>query len=205
MRRSTILQTLLLALCAIGVWSWLERPWEGWQGRPAPAMRIERFDRILDEYVSLGSNTALARMNMEYPRQTKMLIENVLNIGRIDEPDIEKKLRTYYLDSTVQVLLEEVHRQYADLSDVEAALQKAFDEAKKQDPTLRTPRVYAQISCLRQSIIVSDTLIGISLDKYLGADFPLYRDYYSEEQRRQMTRDSIASDALRFYLHTQRR
>ncbi|MBQ7442732.1 MAG: gliding motility protein GldB [Bacteroidaceae bacterium] len=205
MRRSLILQILLLALCAIGAWSWLAKPWEGWRARPEPTLHIKRFDRILDEYVSLGSNTALARMNMEYPTQTKLLIENVLAIGHIDEPDIEKRLRTFYLDSTVQVLLEEVHRQYSDLSDVEAALHTAFAAEKKRNPSLRMPTFYAQISCLRQSIIVADTLIGISLDKYLGADFPLYDDYYSAEQRQQMTRDSIASDALRYYLHTQQR
>lgn len=189
-------------LCAIGVWSWLARPWEAWSNK-TEALHIERYDRILDEYVSLGSNTALARMNMEYPRQTKLLVEDVLGIGRVDEPGIEKRLRTYYLDSTVQVLLEEVHRQYADMSDIEAALQQAFQEQQRKNPAFRVPHVYAQISCLRQSIIVADTLIGISLDKYLGEDFPLYKDFYNEEQRRQMRRDSIVADAMRYYLRTQ--
>ena len=130
-------------------------------------------------------------------------VEDVLGIGRVDEPGIEKRLRTYYLDSTVQVLLEEVHRQYADMSDIEAALQQAFQEQQRKNPAFRVPHVYAQISCLRQSIIVADTLIGISLDKYLGEDFPLYKDFYNEEQRRQMRRDSIVADAMRYYLRTQ--
>ena len=194
---------LLLTLCAIGVWSWLAQPWEAWGGSREERVHIERFDRILDEYVSLGSNTALSRMNMDFPVQTKLLVENVLNIGRVDEPDIEKRLRVFYLDSTVQVLLEEVHRQYADMSDIEEAFHKAFDEQRRRDPSFRIPRVYTQISCLRQSIIVADTLIGISLDKYLGEDFPLYKDYYSDEQRQQMTREAIVTDAMSFYLRSQ--
>lgn len=162
-------------------------------------IHIERFDRVLDEYVSLGSNTALARMNMEYPRPTKLLIEDVLKIGNINEPEIEKRLREYYLDSTVQVLLDEVHRQYADVSDLEAAFNEAFAKRLQTDPDYKVPHIYTQVSCLRQSILVSDTMIVISLDKYLGADFPLYKEYFSEEQRQQMTRENIVSDALQYY------
>ncbi len=197
-RRSIILQVLLLALCIIGVWSWLARPWEAWGSKPA-AVHIERYDRVLDEFVSLGSNTALAKMNMEFPRETKLLIENVLAIGHVDEPDIEKRLRTFYLDSTVQLLLEEVHRQYSDMSDIEQAFEKAFVEARRVNPDFRTPRIYTQISCLKQSVIVADTLIGISLDKYLGTDYTLYKEFYTDVQRQQMTRDNIVSDAMNAY------
>jgi hypothetical protein len=61
------------------------------------------------------------------------------------------------------------------------------------------PHIYTQVSCLNQSIVVSDTLIGISLDKYLGEDFPLYAEYYTAEQRAQMTRDAIVRDAVNAY------
>lgn len=163
-------------------------------------MKIDRYDRLLDEYVSLGSYTALHRMNTQYPMETKLLIEDVLELGRVDEPDVEKRLRHYYLDSTVQVLLDEVHRQYSDLSDVEADFEHVFRQLKKEDPSFREPHVYSQVSCLNQSIVVGDTLIGISLDKYLGTDFPLYKEYYSDEQRAQMNRSAIVSDAISAYM-----
>ena len=139
-------------------------------------------------------------MNTQYPMETKLLIENVLEIGHVEEPNVERRLRYFYLDSTVQELLDEVHRQYGDLSDLEADFESAFAELKKQDPTFQRPHVYTQISCLHQSIVVGDTLIGISLDKYLGADFPLYQQYYTEEQRAQMTREAIVQDAINAYL-----
>jgi hypothetical protein len=163
-------------------------------------VRIERFDRVLDEYVSLGSGTALHRMNTEYPQQTKLLIEDVLAMGQVSDPDVERKLRYVFLDSTVQILLDEVHRQYGDVSDLERDFQRVFEELRKKDPSFRTPHIYAQISCLNQSIVVSDSLIGISLDKYLGRDFPLYQEFYSPEQRQQMGRDAIVTDAISAYL-----
>ena len=201
MKRHFPLFILLILLCAIGVWSWTAQPWKDWKkgGPDENAVVLDRYDRVLDEYVSLGSYTALHRMNTQYPMQTKLLIEDVLKLGVVNEPDVELRLRHYYLDSTVQVLLDEVHRQYSDMSDIEADLNRAFEELKEQYPEFKTPHVYTQVSCLNQSIVVSDTLIGISLDKYLGEDFPLYAEYYTAEQRAQMTRDAIVRDAINAY------
>ncbi|MCR4994430.1 MAG: gliding motility protein GldB [Bacteroidales bacterium] len=201
MKRKVILPLLIVLLFAVGLWSWMARPWEGWEfASEQTSLTIDRFDRVLDEYVSLGSYTALDEMHSKYPVQTRLLIEDVLEIGRIDEPDVERRLRFYYLDSTVQVLLEEVHRQYNDMRDVENEFEQAFKALKQKDASFEAPRVYTQISCLNQSIVVADSLIGISLDKYLGADFPLYKEYYSEAQRALMTRDAIVTDAISAYL-----
>jgi hypothetical protein len=104
----------------------------------------------------------------------------------------------------VQVLLDEVHRQYTDVSDLERDFTRVFEELKKQDPSFRAPRVYTQISCLGQSIVVNDSLLGISLDKYLGADFPLYQEFYTAEQRRQMQRSAIVTDAVSTYLQARK-
>ena len=194
-----ILMCLLALLCGAGVWGWMS------SGKQAtPDVRIDRFDRVLDEYVSLGSYSALHRMNMQYPAETKLLIEDVLKLGHVHDPDVELRLRRYYLDSTVQALLDEVHRQYADLSDLEDSFAKAFRALRKERPGLRMPHIYSQVSCLNQSIVVGDTLIGISLDKYLGADFPIYEEYYTEEQRAQMTREAIVTDAINAYLQYHR-
>ena len=62
------------------------------------------------------------------------------------------------------------------------------------------PVVYSQISALDQSVIIGNNTIGISLDKYLGKGYPLYMRYYSQEQRKLMTREQIVPDCLSFYL-----
>lgn len=203
MKRHQTLFLLLVLLCVIGIGSWMLSPWDAlekkWGSRQQEVV-IDRYDRVLDEYVSLNSYTALGRMNTQYPMETKLLIEDVLKLGPVNDPNAEQRLRHYYLDSTVQVLLDEVHRQYGDMSDIEADFSRAFEELKQKDPNFRTPHVYTQVSCLNQSIVVGDTLIGISLDKYLGADFPLYADFYTPEQRAQMNRESIVRDAINAYM-----
>lgn len=161
---------------------------------------IRRYDRVLDEFVSLNSFSALQRMNTDYPKETKLLIEDVLAIGRVDEPHVEQKIRAFYMDSTVQALIHETHRQYSDIHDIEEQLNLAFATLKAEDAEFHIPRVYTQVSALNQSIVVCDSMLGISLDKYLGVDFPLYKSYYYDYQRRSMCRERIVSDALLFYL-----
>lgn len=155
---------------------------------------------MVDEFVSLNSYPALQRMNTEYPQETKLLIEDVLAVGQVDEPRVEQKIRAFYLDSTVQVLMQEVHRQYYDMQDISDRLSRVFGALKKMDPDFHIPRVYTQVSALNQSIVVADDLLGISLDKYLGADYPLYKDFYYPYQRRSMSRERLVPDALTFYL-----
>lgn len=162
---------------------------------------IERYDRLEQNFLTSGDVSALQQMNTEYSVQTRTLIEDVLRIGHIDEPDISSRFISFFQDSTLQTLMTDVQKQYADMSDIEKELTDAFERLTNMIPTLLTPHVYTQIGSLDQSIVVGDRLLGISLDKYLGADYPVYMRYgYTEKQRTMMTRDFIVPDCLSFYL-----
>ena len=62
------------------------------------------------------------------------------------------------------------------------------------------PQCYAQVGSFDQSIIVGYNTLGISLDKYLGSEYPFYQQHYDERQRSLMTRDMIVPDCMSFYL-----
>lgn len=162
--------------------------------------KILRYDRLVDEFVSLNSFSALHRMNTEFPRATRLLIEDVLAIGSVEESLIEQRLREFYLDSTMQVLLDGVHNEYVDLSVEEEDMFSVFNQIKENDAEFKIPIVYAQVSGLNQSIVVGDSVLGISLDKYLGSDYPIYKKYYHDYQRRLMNRSRLVPDAVYYYL-----
>lgn len=178
--------------------------WQKWMHtQEEQSMTIRRYDRLLDEFVSLNSYSALQRMNTEFPQETRLLIENVLSLGSVEDPNIDRKFREYFLDSTLQVILQDVHQCYPNLDNEEKRLEKIFARLKQEDPNFKTPSIYTQISALNQSIIVGDSVLGISLDKYLGADYPLYASYYYPCQRRSMKRERIVSDAASFYMFSE--
>ena len=57
-----------------------------------------------------------------------------------------------------------------------------------------------QIGALDQSIVVGEHSVGISLDKYMGENYPLYKKFYTPQQRSTMSRQYIVPDCLTFYL-----
>ncbi len=161
---------------------------------------IARYDRLLYEYVSAHSVVAWQKMNTDYTRITRLLIEDILQLGSVMEPSINQQLISYFKDSVLIQLFDDVEEKYRNLDFLEKQLAGSFRQLKKEIPSLTVSRIYTQVSALNESIIVEDSLIGISLDKYMGRDYPLYRDYYYDYQCRTMTPDRIAPDCLSFYL-----
>ena len=129
------------------------------------------------------------------------MIENLLLIGEVSDHDINEKFLRFYQDSTLQTLINDAESEYANMDDINADLEKSFGNLKKWIPEMPLPHVYTQIGALDQSIVVGDKMIGVSLDKYMGAKYPLYKKYgYPNEQLETMGRDNIVPDCITFYL-----
>ena len=89
------------------------------------------------------------------------------------------------------------------MSDINDELSEAFDNLIDLIPNLEIPQIYTQIGSLDQSLVIGNNSIGICLDKYLGADCPLYQkpEYgYTSSQLEMMNRSFIVPDCIGFYL-----
>lgn len=171
-----------------------------WDDASHKEVKIIRYDEVVDDFVSLNSYSALQRLNGEYSLQTSMLIENVLAIGNVQDQGIDRKLRAFYQDSLMQSLYGEVRRLYQSMEEEERQLSKVFAALSEADTNFVIPVIYTQVCALHESILISDSIIGVGLDKYLGEDYPLYKDYYYACQRRSMNRNRIVSDIILYYL-----
>ena len=176
--------------------------WDGKSGQQSDELQVKiaRYDRLQYEYVTLHSVAALQKMNTNYPQVTKVMIEDVLELGKVDDNKINDVLLEYFNDTTLQRLVKDANVKFKDLSWLEKELQKGLQKFKKKIPSLRIPTFFAQISALNQSVVVIDTLVGFSLDKYMGADYDLYKRYYYEYQTYNMRQERIVSDCFTYYL-----
>ena len=195
MNKFYIIVALILMLC-IGC---------EWRLKPNNAdsdagFAVERYDRVQSLYLTTGDFSALQQMSTNYPIQTRTLIENVLKIGNVNDPEINAKFLNFYQDTTLQAIINEAEQQYANMDDINKEFTKSFDNLHKLFPSMKIPTIYAQIGSLDQSVIVGNNIIGFSLDKYLGKNYPLYKKFYSEEQRAMMTRQMIVPDCILFYI-----
>ncbi len=168
-----------------------------------PGLEVQRYDRLQSRYLTTGDFSALQQMNIEYPMETRTLIEDVLQLGEVNDPEINSKFLRFYQDTTLQCIITDAEVQYANMSDINKSLSRSFAALNALVPGLPKPTVYAQIGSLDQSVIVGDNSIGISLDKYLGKDYPLYMRYYNANQRKAMSREYIVPDCLCFYILAQ--
>lgn len=161
---------------------------------------VQRYDRIESLYLTTGDFSALQQMETDYPMETRTLIENVLKLGAIDDHEINNRFLAFFQNPTLQTIISDAEAQYANMDDINLLLDAAFTKLQQHIPDIPLPIVYAQITALDQSIVIGDGTVGISLDKYLGKDYEIYKKYYSELQRASMNRDNIVPDCLCFYL-----
>ena len=166
----TILIGMLFASCGISTGKGTEQKGE--------EISVLRYDKLLSEYVRSNSFSAMQKLTMDYRQPTKILIEDVLSIGTVKDDTISQRLQKFYSDSTLLRLLSDVEAKYPNLDEVEKGLTKGFRKLKKEVPDTKIPFIYSQISAFNESIILVDTLLGISLDKYMGEDYPLYKRFY---------------------------
>ena len=95
-----------------------------WQLKPNDAdaeersVSIQRYDRIESLYLTTGDYSALQQMNTVYPTQTRMLLEDVLQLGKVNDRDINTKFLFFFQDSTLQMMLSDVQHEFADMDDV---------------------------------------------------------------------------------------
>ena len=163
-------------------------------------VRIARYDHLVDDYVNTGNIALWQKMNTEFPRETRALIENVLKLGPADKDGIEDSLRAYYSDPTIVQLRKDIAKKYDRLNVYEKELSCAFERLEAEHSNFVVPKIYAQNSAFNQSIVVGDSLIGISLDKYMGTDYPAYKKYFYENQRVTMEPSRMVQECLFFYL-----
>lgn len=151
----------ILVVCLVALSSC---QWDGKSGNTADVdVRVARYDRLQYEYVTMNSFSALQKMNTDYPQVTKLLIEDVLAIGEVDDMKINDRMLEYYSDSTLLTLMHDAEEKFKDLGWVEEKLTKGFKRLKKEVPALFVPHFYAQIAALNQSVVVGDSILGLVL------------------------------------------
>lgn len=117
-------------------------------------IKIARYDRLQYEATVQNSFFSLQRMNTEFSQETRLLIEEVLDLGSVDMVDMNDRLCAYFSDSILVHLMEDVGEKFKDVSNLEQHLTQGFSNLKKEIHELPVPQIYTQISALNQSVVV---------------------------------------------------
>lgn len=123
------------------------------------------YQSLSDSLVHQPSPASLKRFLRKYP-----LFRDYF-MGRAGYPNdsvFYNSWYTRYQNQGIDTLLQEVHRVFGDESDLKQQFREAFRHMKYYYPDFKPPVILTGITGLENDMLVSDTLIIVGLDFYLG-------------------------------------
>ncbi len=125
------------------------------------------------------------------------LFSYVINTGDINEPSFGDFLVRFCTDKQNNDVYDLTIKKYPDVKAIERDLSDAFRHYIYYFPERNVPAVYTCITGFNNSIITGDSVLGIGLDRYLGADCEYYPrlEIYKYIAAR-MTPENIVPDCM---------
>jgi len=125
------------------------------------------------------------------------LFSYVINTGDVNEPSFGDFLLHFCSDKQNNDVYALTMKKYPDVKTLETGLSDAFRHYLYYFPGRTAPEVYTCITGFNNSIITGDSVLGIGLDRYLGADceyYPRLNIYRYLAER--MTPENILPDCM---------
>lgn len=136
-------------------------------------LRIKHLDLDLLKQKHDQMPAAIPALKSTYGEFFDIFTYRMIAIGGTDQPNFPDLLYSFVSDSLIRKLEISVS-QNIDTTKLRNELETAFKHYKYYFPEKNIPVIYTCISGFNQSVVISEKLIGVSLDKYMGADSPFY-------------------------------
>jgi hypothetical protein len=160
-------------------------------------IEIKRLDRDLFTIDIDSIPDQLTRITNNYGDFFDIYNHLIIRIGDVRSAAYEQQLRRFLTDFDIYRLHKETQAVFPDLNDMASEIEKGFRRYKYFFPGYPVPRVYTFISGFNQSVVVSDSILAIGLDKYLGPDHQFYSQLQLPIfQRSKMYPAKIPADGL---------
>jgi len=162
-------------------------------GEEIPDFNVKRFDTQLFNYLIKNEQDSVLKADTGF---LNVFGEKVIAIGRSDSTRFFERLRKYFSEPTLMGLYKDTQEKFANIDSLTDEMAYGLGMFLKAFLNVKQPQVYLHVSGLLQNVIVTDDILSLSADKYLGADYPLYQQFFYDYQRRLMTPDRMAPDYL---------
>jgi len=141
-------------------------------------IEVERFDQ---EFMNITAET-LPLYKKSYPFLFPSYIPDSVLLARTKDP----------IQKLIQKSVDSV---FGDFTDEELELKTLFKHIKYYNPSLKTPRIITVFSDVdyRNKVIITDSIVLIGIDNYLGADHEFYHSFY-KYIRKNLKKDQIVMD-----------
>ncbi len=159
-------------------------------------MKIKHFDVDLLKIKPDQMQSSIPYLKNSYKEFFDIFTYRMISIGGTEQADFTEMLNAFVADTLIRSLEINV-AESVDTIQFRKDLEVAFKHYKYYFPKKEIPVVYTCISGFNQSVVISQNLIGVSLDKYMGAASPFYAQLgLPEYKRRNMYPEKIVPDMI---------
>lgn len=132
------------------------------------------------------------------------LFSYVINTGDINDPGWPAYLSAFCTDKINNEVYVKTMEVFPEISEIESGLNEAMKRYLFYFPGRSVPLFYSNITGFNNSIIVGDSVLGIGLDMYLGADCTYYPKLgFYDYQSARMTPLHIVPDCMYAWASTE--
>ena len=163
----------------------------------SPDFSIIRFDTDLYNYLTQNASDTILKNHADF---IDIFGTGILSIEESDSTDFYSRLKEYFSEPTLMEIYKYEQEKFVDISKINKELSDGFHILLQHFPQIKPFKIYIHVSGFNQNVVVTDDIISLSTDKYLGSDYPLYQDFFYDYQRQLMTPERIVPDYLLGFL-----
>lgn len=164
------------------------------------AVEVERFDKAVFDYVQAPTAAKEHDLKTKYGNFLEAFGSTVFNYSDTANPLFFEKLRTYFSNNMLLQIYSDEQKKFSDLQPYINELAEANYIISQNFEQKTLPVLALHVSGFKENIIATDTILSISADKYLGADYNLYQNFFEKYQIDQMQTSMLTRDLLKAWL-----
>jgi hypothetical protein len=162
---------------------------------------VERLDRELRDAAADSLYTGLPALRERYGLFFEYYNTGIINIGDSKSGLYTEMLQRFMHHEVVRQAYAGVDSVFADSAPLNSALTAAFKHLAYYFPALPLPRLITYVSGFNEAVMLTDSAVGIGLDRFLGSDYALYHQMgMAAYQQYNMRPERIAPIALHSWL-----
>ena len=151
-------------------------------------------------------SAALIFMRKNYGSFYEQFNTSVINIGSSNSPMYLNRINNYLNDSDISYLYRSVDSVYNEsrISILKTELNQALSIFSSAFPKKKIPKIAPMITGFNYAVIVGDSILGISLDMFLGKNFNYYTLLqFPEYKKNLMTKENLVPRTLFSWIKTE--
>jgi hypothetical protein len=137
-------------------------------------IEVDRFDQALFSIDTDSLSIEARKLNDQYSDFFELFTNGIIGIGTLADPGFEDFLYSFITDNMVSETYREVQRVFPNTKWLDNELTDAFKRYAYYFPDSKIPRVYGFVSGFNNSVVIADSLLAVSFDRYLGRDSEYY-------------------------------